>query len=486
MLFNSPEYLFFLPLVTLLYFNVSRRDRWMVLLGSSYFFYMNWRIAYIGLIIASTLLDFHAAQGIERASTQRARRVWLGTSLAGNLGLLCLFKYYNFLVDSLNATLALGGADLRMPQSSLLLPVGISFYTFQTLAYTIDVYRGRLKAEKRPGVFALYVAFFPQLVAGPIERAQSLMPQFDIRTRFDPNRAVSGLQQILWGFFKKMIVADNLAQAVDIVYAAPGEFAGPSLALATVLFAFQIFCDFSGYSDIACGSARVLGFDLMKNFDRPYSSRSVAEFWRRWHISLSTWFRDYVYIPLGGNRCGTQRRMFNLFVVFVASGLWHGANWTFLIWGCLHFVFCAMGELTRETRTRLALLTGLAKTPTLRDALQIAVTFALVCFAWVFFRAQSPADAWLIVTGLPTGWTDVTAWISLRDRLLLDAPFEIAAGVFGILIMETYHWLETSGDVFEKLAQKPRALRWATYYALTASILLIGSFGERQFLYFQF
>jgi D-alanyl-lipoteichoic acid acyltransferase DltB (MBOAT superfamily) len=486
MLFNSAEYLFFLPLVVLLYFNVSHRDRWMVLLGSSYFFYMNWRIAYIGLIIASTLLDFHAAQGIDRATTQRARKAWLAASLAGNLGLLCVFKYYNFLVDSLNAALALGGADLRMPQSSLLLPVGISFYTFQTLAYTIDVYRGRLKAEKRPGVVALYVAFFPQLVAGPIERAQSLMPQFDIRSRFDPGRAVSGLQQILWGFFKKMIIADNLATAVDIVYATPGAFAGPSLVFATVLFAFQIFCDFSGYSDIACGSARVLGFDLMKNFDRPYSSRSVAEFWRRWHISLSTWFRDYVYIPLGGNRGTAQRRMFNVFVVFAASGLWHGANWTFLIWGCLHFVFFAVSDLTLKTRSRLSALTGLAKTPLLHGAMQTAWTFALVCFAWVFFRAQSLVDAWLVVTGLTTGWTEAAAWTSFRDHLLLTAPFEITAGVFGILVMETYHWLESSGDVFERLARKPTALRWATYYALTASILLMGSFGERQFLYFQF
>ena len=292
--------------------------------------------------------------------------------------------------------------------------MGLSFHTFQAMSYTIEVYRGRQKAERHFGIYALYVMFYPQLVAGPIERPQNLIHQFYEEHRFDYDRVVSGLQLIAWGLFKKVVVADRLAKVVNVVYAGPSQYGGPPLVIATVFFAFQIFCDFSGYSDIAIGSARVMGFTLMNNFNRPYHSQSIAEFWRRWHISLSTWFRDYVYIPLGGNRLSVPRWYANILVVFLVSGLWHGARWTYVIWGALHGIFLIVGAVTEKFRARITAAIGLGRHPFFHNPLRVLFTFALVNLGWIFFRASSVRDAWQILTRLFTGWTDICTFAGLR------------------------------------------------------------------------
>ena len=321
MLFNSFEYFLFFPIVAMLYFGVPQRLRWVLLLAASYFFYMCWKPGYLLLIVASTLVDYWAGLGIGRATSVSGKRGYLAVSLTANLGLLFFFKYYNFFSDSLREFSRLWGGTLDIPHSDFLLPVGISFYTFQTLSYTIEVYRGNKEPERHLGIFALYVAFFPQLVAGPIERAQRLLPQFREKHEFVYDRVVSGLKLIAWGLFKKVVIADRLAGVVDVVYGNVDAHSGPAFVVATVAFAFQIFCDFSGYTDIAIGSARVMGFELMTNFRRPYFAASIPDFWRRWHISLSTWFRDYVYVPLGGSRVSRSRWYGNLFIVFLVSGL---------------------------------------------------------------------------------------------------------------------------------------------------------------------
>ena len=331
MFFNSLEFAVFFPIVVGLYLLTPERFRWTLLLAASYYFYAAWKAEYLILILVSTLIDYTVALRMEKASNPAKRRSWLIVSLCSNLGILFSFKYFNFFNDSVRTVFDQFNIFYDVPAFEVLLPVGISFYTFQTLSYTIDVYRGQRPAERHIGIFALYVAFFPQLVAGPIERSTRLLPQFFKKVELTYERTVDGLRLMLWGFFKKLVIADRVGAYVDVVYASPDDHSGMTVLIATYFFAFQIFCDFSGYSDIAIGSARILGYDLMDNFRRPYFSKSISEFWRRWHISLSTWFRDYVYIPLGGNRVVKWRWYYNLMVVFVVSGLWHGANWTFVV-----------------------------------------------------------------------------------------------------------------------------------------------------------
>lgn len=336
MLFNSLQFLIFFPIVILLYYLLPHSKRWIFLLLASYYFYMSWNPAYIVLILISTLVDYFAAIKMSEQDNINKRKIYLFFSLFANLGLLFIFKYFNFFNDSVRLLFQSLGVNYGVPSLSLLLPVGISFYTFQTLSYTIDVYRGVTKPERHFGIFAVYVSFFPQLVAGPIERSERLLPQFRVPVIPNENNFSSGMKLMVWGFFKKVVVADNVAIIVNQVYNNVNEYQGLPLIIATFLFAIQIYCDFSGYSDIAIGSARVMGIHLMKNFNTPYFSKSITEFWKRWHISLSTWFRDYVYIPLGGNRVSKPRHYLNLFLTFLISGLWHGANWTFVIWGALH------------------------------------------------------------------------------------------------------------------------------------------------------
>jgi len=350
MLFNSLEFLFFFPTVVLLYFLTPYKYRWIILLIASYIFYMAWRAEYALLLVISTLIDYFCSLMMGRypEEEKQKRKPFLYLSLISNLGILFTFKYFNFFSASFTSLLKSLGYDYAAPAFSLLLPMGISFYTFQTMSYTIDVYHSRLKPEKHLGVFALFVTFFPQLVAGPIERAGNLLEQLKVDHKFSYANVIAGLQLMAWGFFKKIVIADNLAIMVNNVYNNPTQYTGVSLILATVFFAFQIYCDFSAYSDIAIGSAQVMGFTLMQNFNRPYFSKTIGEFWNRWHISLFTWFRDYLYIPLGGNRVVKWRWYYNLFITFLVSGFWHGANWTFIVWGALHGFYLVFANITAK------------------------------------------------------------------------------------------------------------------------------------------
>ncbi|MEE8405086.1 MAG: MBOAT family O-acyltransferase, partial [candidate division Zixibacteria bacterium] len=359
---------------------------------------MCWKPEYVILIIASTGIDYFAALGMGKHTERKPRRKYLIASLAGNLGLLFSFKYFNFFNESTRSLFDSLNIFYDMPALDVLLPVGISFYTFQTLSYAIDVYRGTRQPERHAGIFAVYVSFFPQLVAGPIERSTRLLPQFHKVQHFEWARVQSGLRLMLWGLFKKIVIADRLAIYVNEVYADPGDFSGGPLILATYFFAFQIYCDFSGYSDIAIGAGRVMGYDLMTNFRQPYLSRSIGDFWKRWHISLSSWFRDYLYFPLGGNRVSRWRWHYNILVVFILSGLWHGANWTFVIWGALHGCYLLLSVWTARIRSNVSGFIGLDRAPRLRSVLQVFVTFHLVLLAWVFFRAESLSEAMLILS----------------------------------------------------------------------------------------
>ncbi|MBW2967124.1 MBOAT family protein, partial [Candidatus Woesearchaeota archaeon] len=375
MLFNSIHFLVFFPVVIVLYYSLAHKHRWILLLISSYYFYMSWKAEYVILIMISTLVDYIAGLQIFRSQSVVRKRLFLVLSILTNIGLLFAFKYFNFFSDSVREILQVFTIQLNPLTLKVLLPVGISFYTFQTLSYTIDVYRGRIMPEKHLGIFAVYVSFFPQLVAGPIERAKNLLPQFYRKVDFDYVLVVAGLKLMLWGFFKKVVIADRLAIMVDYIYGDVTGFTGLSLIIATVFFAFQIYCDFSGYSDIAIGAAQVMGIRLMDNFKRTYLATSASDFWRRWHISLSSWFRDYIYIPLGGNRLSRFRGCLNILVVFLVSGLWHGANWTFVLWGLLHGIYLTASAITAEFRRKMVDMLRLAKVPTLHWFLRVAFTF---------------------------------------------------------------------------------------------------------------
>ena len=482
MLFNSFNFVLFFPAVVAIYYIIPHRYRWLLLLLASYYFYASWKPEYVILIVISTLIDYYAGIGMSRTAEQLVRQRWLLLSLFSNLGMLFGFKYFDFFSDALTTALNQFNVFYDVPTFELLLPVGISFYTFQSMSYSIDVYRGQKQAEHHLGIFALYVAFFPQLVAGPIERSIRLLPQFSQKHEFDYERVTDGLKRMAWGFFKKLVIADRLAVFVDSVYANPTEFTGIPLILATYFFAFQIYCDFSGYSDIAIGAARVLGFDLMENFRQPYFSRSVREFWLRWHISLSSWFRDYLYIPLGGNRVVKWRWYYNLMVVFLLSGLWHGANWTFLAWGGLHGFYLLCYIWTRSLRVKLLEATGLGRYPRLRMLFAVIITFHLVTFAWIFFRANSISDALYIVTHL-------FAWNGLNYRQFSSYQFfqyELSIVALAIALMEMIHLFQQWGSVRQLISQRPIWVRWAIYYTLIFLILIFGEFGTKEFIYFQF
>lgn len=485
MLFNSYQYVIFLPVVLALYFSIAGRFRWAVLLVASYVFYMAWEPAYAILIFASTVVDYAVGLQLGRAQRPRVRLMLLLCSIVVNLGLLFTFKYFNFFRAVVEDVTSLTGASWDLPQLDVLLPVGISFYTFQTLSYTIDVYRGRKEPERHFGMFALYVSFFPQLVAGPIERSSRLLPQLRQRYAFHYPDAVEGLQLILWGLFKKMVIADSLATVVQTVYASPETYPGPLLALATLCFAYQIYCDFSGYSDIAIGSARLLGVRLMTNFNRPYHARSIQEFWQRWHISLSTWFRDYVYIPLGGNQRAKLRWYLNLMAVFVLSGLWHGANWTFLMWGLVHALLYLAWLMTGGVRRSLVGHGPKA----IHSLLQLALTFVCVNLAWVFFRADSLSDAFYVLGHLHDGWSLVwhaDGGLSEASGVLGIATRKLkgmAAALTFLIVVEKF---QKNMTIAELSAAMPRPLRWASYLALTIVILNCGATHEIPFMYFQF
>jgi D-alanyl-lipoteichoic acid acyltransferase DltB (MBOAT superfamily) len=489
MLFNSLHYLIYLPIVVGGYYLCPHRWRWLLLLIASYYFYMCWKAEYAILLLISTSVAYAAGLGIAGTDDARKRKMYLWSSLAVLLGILFTFKYYNFVGASLRAVLAKFSIAITLPYSELLLPIGISFYTFQKISYIVDVYKGQAKMEKHFGVFAVYSCFFPQLVAGPIERPKHLLHQFYERHDFSYENAVAGLRQIMWGVFKKVVVADRLAILVKSVYADPHSYTGLPLLVATGFFAFQIYCDFSGYTDIALGSAKLIGFDLMANFRQPYFSKSIPEFWRRWHISLSTWFRDYLYIPLGGNRVAKWRWYYNLFITFFISGLWHGANWTFAAWGALHGTYMVIDSLLGGTRDRMR--EGL-KNKFLQstfDGLNVALTFALVTIAWIPFRAANFSDAWFIFTHLFAGaahWVDLGA-DSLQFRGMGLNAIELMLSVIFIGIVVIYDWFDSRGGVWASLQVKPLPVRWAFYYALMILVLFFGPYNQAQnFIYFQF
>jgi len=483
MLFNSFEFLVFFPVVTVLYFVLPHRLRWAHLLAASCVFYMGFIPAYILILGFTIVVDYFAGILIEDAWGRR-RKTYLLMSLAANIGVLAVFKYYNFLNRTAADLAGLFGVAYAVPFLAIALPVGLSFHTFQAMSYTVEVYRGRQRAERHFGIYSLYVMFYPQLVAGPIERPQNLLHQFYERHEFDYERVTNGLKLMLWGMFKKVVVADRLAVYVDAVYNSPLEWGGQPLAVATVFFAFQIYCDFSGYSDIAIGAAQVMGFKLMTNFNRPYHAKSISEFWKRWHISLSTWFRDYLYVPLGGNRVARRRWYFNLFVTFLVSGVWHGADWTFVAWGALNGFYLLCSIWTRDLRARFVELTGLGRRPRLHRAIQIGVTFGLTCYAWIYFRAGSISDAVYINRAIASALLD-----PLRGAGYVFAPMplaEVILAVGAVAFMEVVHLFQRKRGMRAMLAERPAWVRWAVYYVLAAAILLAGQFGERQFIYFQF
>jgi D-alanyl-lipoteichoic acid acyltransferase DltB (MBOAT superfamily) len=481
MLFNSVHFLLFFPVVAGCYFLLPARLRLPWLLAASYYFYMAWRPAYVLVIWAITGIDYAAGLLIARAPAGAWKRAALLLSICSNLTLLFFFKYFEFFAVTVQTLLGFLDVAWQPPLLDVVLPLGVSFHTFQALSYTIDVYRGRKDAERNFRRFALFIAFFPQLVAGPIERATHLLPQLRYTHDFDRDRVVQGLQQMLWGFFKKLVVADRLADYVQPVYERPDTHNPSQLLLATYFFAYQIYCDFSGYSDIAIGAARVLGYELTINFERPYAAASVREFWHRWHISLSTWFRDYLYIPLGGNRVPTLRHVVNLSMVFLLSGLWHGANWTFVVWGGLHGCYVVASILTSSLRERVATIVGLGRHPRARRVLGTLVTFHLVLFAWVFFRAETLATASRVITRVATE-------LRVGQPLLLDGFGTVAMllALTAVVSLEVVERVQLANAIGPRLAKRPAWLRWACYYGAVLVILWFGRFEEREFIYFQF
>ncbi len=479
MLFNSFHFLIFFPLVTLLYFLSDPRLRWALLLAASVYFYMAFIPVYILVLGAVIVVDYAVGLGLERLKG-RAKKALLLASLCSNLGFLFMFKYFAFADANLARLASLLGWNYGLHTLSWALPLGLSFHTFQSMAYIIEVYRGKFPAERHLGIYALYVMFYPQLVAGPIERPHNLLPQLRERHMFDYDRVTSGLKLMAWGFFKKLFIADRLAAFVGQVYGAPQDYRGAAVLLGLYAFAVQIFCDFSGYTDIARGAAQVMGFRLMENFKRPYESRSIREFWRRWHISLSSWFRDYVYIPLGGSRTGALRLQLNLFVTFVLSGLWHGARWTFVVWGALHGIYALCSLWTRPIREKLSKTFKLERCQEPADILRAVFIFHLVVLAWVFFRATSLTEARAVLENL---WP-VRLWSPKAQAAL---PSLLIPGL-SVLFMETVHAIERRrGSAGAWLAARPAYQRWAFYYAAASVFVFLSQTSAPQtFIYFQF
>lgn len=469
MLFNSIAFLLFFPAVCVLYFAIPAamlRTRNLLLLAASYYFYINWEPAYALLLLTSTLATYLAALGTEHFTEVREKKWCLAGSLTLNLAILFLFKYYNFLGSNIEEALQFTGLAIDIPAFSLLLPVGISFYTFKALGYTIDVYRGTVKAERDFIAYALFVSFFPALAAGPIDRAGHLLPQFKKKHLFDYEDVMGGARMMVWGYFMKLVIADRCAIYVDTIFNNVAHHNGGSYLLASLLFPFQIYGDFAGYSLIAIGAARVMGFHLMENFRRPYFASSVGEFWHRWHISLSTWFRDYVYIPLGGNRVGRLRQYLNLLVTFIVSGIWHGANWTFICWGSLHGVLLCIEK---------ALGIGRQKHTGIPRLCHWAVTFVMVCMAWVLFRADNLHEAVTVITGIFTSPGIPHADMKTFMALLLVLPILIIKEIadeyqWDVHVADSRHWI----------------VRHIYIAAMIALIILFGILGSDQFIYFQF
>lgn len=475
MLFNSIDFLIFFVIVTGAYFALPHWLRWTLLLGASCLFYMAFVPIYILILLTAIIIDYFAGMWIEDTENPQKKRLYLLMSIASVCGILFVFKYFNFFNQNVAAIASALHWNYPIESLQIILPIGLSFHTFQSLSYVIEVYRGRQRAERHFGIYSLYVMYFPQLVAGPIERPQNMLHQFHDEKKFDWSRLGDGLSLVLWGLFKKVVVADNLALYVDAVYSASSHHSGTSLLFATYFFAFQIYADFSGYSDIARGVSRIYGIELMKNFETPYFSTSIPEFWSRWHISLSTWFRDYVYIPLGGNRVSLLRNICNLFVVFLLSGFWHGANWTFIIWGGLHGLYLIGHRLAGIATRHLPLGAEQPKTNIIVQSFGLVLTFHLVLLAWVFFRADSVTTAWQILEK-----------IVFDHGSLFWAPTIFPQALFSTVLLIALDWLNRRVDYWGNQESFPIGFRMAYALTLLFGVVLFGVEGGTQFIYFQF
>ena len=477
MLFNSIPFLFFLPTVILLYwglFKHSLKLQNILLLLASYVFYAWWDYRFLALIVASTLVDYIIGKRLHKTRNKSHRKMLLSLSLIFNLGLLGFFKYYNFFIQSWLDSWAHLGVSMQASSLKIILPVGISFYTFQTISYTIDIYRRKIEPSENLLNFSVFVAFFPQLVAGPIERAKHLLPQFSEKRIFNDEKAISGIYLILWGLFKKIVIADSCAIYANAIFNNYEKMNSASLLLGAIYFAFQIYGDFSGYSDIAIGTGRLFGFDLMRNFNYPYFSRNIGEFWRRWHISLSTWFRDYLYIPLGGSRGSKKQKVRNVFTIFLVSGLWHGANWTFVIWGGLHALFFMPLLFSKNNRRYLNQVAEKTFLPSLKELMQILCTFGLITFAWIFFRADSLTDSLNIIERIFTNLKFETQYLSV-ERYNIELLL-----IIGIFIL--FEWFHRN---FEHPFVGP--YKWIKVTLIIFMLLTLGVYSEQQeFIYFQF
>ncbi len=484
MFFNSIDFAIFLPIVFILYWFVTNRNLKLqnfLIVAASYFFYGWWDWKFLSLILISTIVDYSLGRRLSKEENLTKRKVLLWISILVNLGFLGFFKYYNFFLENFINAFSLFGSEIKVNSLNIILPVGISFYTFQTLSYTIDVYKRKLEPTKDFIAFSAFVSFFPQLVAGPIERATHLLPQFYTKRIFDYSKAVDGMRQILWGLFKKIVIADSCGKYADLIFNNSSDYSGSTLVFGALFFTFQIYGDFSGYSDIAIGTSRLFGFDLMRNFAFPYFSRDIAEFWRRWHISLSTWFRDYLYIPLGGSRGGTWMKVRNTFIIFIVSGFWHGANWTFIIWGALNAIYFLPLLLTKNNRKNLDIVAQGKYFPSIQELSLILVTFGLTVFAWIFFRAENINHAISYVSEI------------LSDSLLTKPEFpgirQSLKTIFWVIGFVIIEWLGREQEyAIANLGRKwNRPFRYAIYYLLIIIIILSSDQGQGQrFIYFQF
>jgi alginate O-acetyltransferase complex protein AlgI len=479
MFFNSIHFAFFLPIVYILFWILSKNKnniQNILLLFASYYFYACWDFRFLFLLIFSTVLDYYSGIKIAEAKNKKIKKVWFWLSISINLGFLGVFKYYNFFAESFSDAISLLGLHANLWTLKVILPVGISFYTFHGLSYVIDIYKERIKPEKNFTNYSVFVSFFPLLVAGPIERATHLLPQIHNKKKFDYSKTIDGLRQILWGLFKKVVIADNCAQYADMAFNNYTECSGSTLILGAVFFAIQIYCDFSGYSDIALGTARLFGIELLRNFAFPYFSRNIAEFWRRWHISLSTWFRDYLYIPLGGSKGSTWVRVRNTFIIFIVSGFWHGANWTFIIWGLLHALFIIPSILLKTNRNNLDIVAYNKTWPSLKEFFLMAFTFGLTVFAWIFFRSESLSKSLYIISSI---FSKTTLTIpNIKDQYSL------------FILVVLFFIIEWKGRL-QQFAIANLWLNYSIYVRWTIYILMILAilnFNEApsQFIYFQF
>lgn len=487
MLFNSFSFAVFLPVIFILYwcvFHKNLRLQNALLLTASYVFYAWWNWHFLFLLMFSTLLDFFTGLKMSGTESRNKKKFWFLLSVIVNLGFLGVFKYYNFFADSFAEALSKFGLVVNPWTLQVILPVGISFYTFHGLSYVIDIYRGTIKTEKNFIDYAVFVSFFPLLVAGPIERATHLLPQIKKERKFDYAKAADGMRQILWGLFKKIVIADNCAGYANLIFNNAHDYSGSTLLLGAIFFSIQIYGDFSGYSDIALGTARLFGIDLLRNFAFPYFSRDIAEFWRRWHISLSSWFRDYVYIPLGGSKGSAWTKVRNTFIIFLLSGFWHGANWTFIIWGALNAIYFLPLLLAHCNRNNLTIVAQGKLLPSIKEFFQIAITFGLTVFAWIFFRAATITDAFSYIQNIFSKTLFSLPYISDRDSISLIAKKTLFILIAVFIIIE---WLGRE----QQYAIAGLGLRWrkpfryALYYSMIIAIFWFGG-KEQQFIYFQF